>query len=188
VTLQSAGSANQPGAASYIRRDLPEGEPSIHVALDLDVRAADPGATRLATFTSADSSAIAALYLLPDGTLGVRFGESDSLAPVGSLDLSIWNRIEIGISAGPTGGDMTVWVNGQFSGSATTAAVTAEPRSILIGGWATDRTYDLLVDNVAIDRGCLSGCPEAPAPTATTTPEPAQDVPVAPEPGTPVSG
>jgi glucose/arabinose dehydrogenase len=188
VTLQSAGGANQPGAASYIRRDLPEGESTLHVAFDLDARELDPGATRLATFTSADSSAIAALYLLPDGTLGVRFGESDSLAPVGSLDLSIWNRIEIAIATAPTGTDVTVWANGQFSGSATTAAVSAEPRSILIGGWATDRTYDLLVDNVAIDRGCVSECPEAPAPTATTTAEPAQDVPVAPEPGTPVSG
>ena len=162
-----------------------EGETTIHVAFDLNAQAVDPAATRLASFTSADSNAIAALYLLPDGSMGVRFGDAETLAPVGSLDLTIWNRIEVAIDAGPNGGVVTVWANGQFTGSATSAAATAGARSILIGGWATDRTYDLHVDNVAIDRGCVSGCPEAPAPTATNTPEPAQDVPVAPEPGTP---
>ena len=183
--LQSAGSVNQPGAVSYIRRDLADGESSIHVAFDLDVRALDPSATRLATFTSADSSAIAALYVLPDSSMGVRFGDADSLAPVGSLNLSIWNRIEVEISAGNV---VTVWVNGPFAGSASSTSTVVGPRSVLIGGWGTDRTYDLLIDNVAIDRSCVSGCPEGPAPTTTTTPETAPDVPVAPEPGTPVSG
>jgi hypothetical protein len=180
--LQSAGSPNQPGAASYIRRDLADGESSIHVAFDLNVRALDPNATRLTTFTTADSSAIAALYVLPDGSMGVRFGDADSLAPVGSLDLSTWNRIEIRIDAGDA---VTVWVNGQFSGSASSTTAAGDMSSFLIGGWATDRTYNLLIDNVAIDRVCLSGCPEAPAPTAINTPE---MVPVAPKPGTPVSG
>jgi len=94
--------------------------------------------------------------------MGVRFGDADSLVPVGSLDLSIWNRIEVEIAAGNV---VTVWVNGQFAGSASSTSTVVGPRSVLIGGWGTDRTYDLLIDNVAVDRSCVTGCPEAPAPT-----------------------
>jgi len=83
---------------------------------------------------------------------------------------------------------VTVWVNGQYAGSASSTSTVVGPRSVLIGGWGTDRSYDLLIDDIAIDRSCVSGCPEGPATTTTTTPETAPDVPVAPEPGTPVSG
>jgi hypothetical protein len=188
VQLQSTGSAAIPGTQSYLQRGLPAGESNVHLAVDLLPQALDPGATRLGTINGADNAAIAALYLLPDGSLGIRFGDSDALVPAGSIDVAGWNRVEVGVSVASGVASVQVWVNGHFAGSASDASGAVDLRTVILGGWATDRTYDLLIDNVTIDRDCISGCPAAPAPVESSTPVPTPDDVVARDPGTPVSG
>jgi PKD repeat protein len=186
--MRSSGSDMVSGTPSYLQRALPAGETNIHVALDVMPRTLDSGVTRFVTITGADNAATAALYLGPDGLMGIRFGEGDSLIPVGSIHTSNWSRIEVAFAAESGSATVQIWVNGQYAGSATDVAAPTELQTVVLGGWATDRTFDLLIDNVAIDRGCISGCPALPAPVETNTPVPAPGDVIAPDPGTPVSG
>jgi glucose/arabinose dehydrogenase len=186
VRLASIGNDNQPGAASYVRRPLDPAETSVHVAFDVLPIALDPNATRLATITGVNNTPIASLYLLADGTLGVRLADGDSLTTVGALDLTNWSRIEMALSQTTESATIDVWINGSFAGGAQLTGTWSAPQSALLGGWATDRTYDLLIDNLVIDRMCISGCPEGPIdPIPTSTPD---AVAGEPDPATPVSG
>ena len=58
---------------------------------------------------------------------------------------------------------------------------------VILGTWSTERTFELLVDNVAIDRTCTGSCGPAPEPTVEHPVE--EDVPEIQQedPATPVS-
>jgi glucose/arabinose dehydrogenase len=186
LRLQSAGSEIVPGLPSYIQRALPPAESTIHVAFDIQPTLLDPTGTRIATVGTGSGEIVAAAYLMPDGTIGIRFGNGDTLTPIGSIDASRWTRIELAVSLSGDQVTVTTWVDGAPTGTVTMASGATSLGVVALGGWATDRSYSVLIDNVALDRACIASCPAAnPEPTATVaapvvTPAPDQPVEASP--------
>jgi hypothetical protein len=181
LLLASSGDAVTSGQPSFVQREFGVEVPSIYVSFDFKAPVLDQIGMRLATIAGADGSAIAAVYLLPNGALGVRIGGEDTLRVLATIDPLTWNHLELAtrVSAGTT--VVSLWVDGVAAGEVVGDPGGTSARSLALGGWATDRTWQLLIDNVRIDRSCTGSCP-------STAPLEPTSVPGDIAPATPVSG
>jgi hypothetical protein len=181
LRLASSGDAVTAGEPSFVQMDFGADEPSIYVSFDVHAPVLDPNGTRLATIGGVDGSAIAALYLLQDGRIGVRIGAEDNLRVLSTIDALVWNHLEFALSGYGSQSVVALWVNGLHAGEVVVDLASGNARSLALGGWATDRTWQLLIDNLNIDRGCTGNCP---------SPVPADPTVVAGDlaPATPVGG
>ena len=141
LRLASSGDAVTAGEPSFVQMDLGEDEPSIYASFDVNTPVLDPNGTRLATIGGVDGSAIAALYLLQDGGIGVRMGAEDNLRVLTTIDPSVWNHLEFAVSGLEAKTVVTLWVNGQHAGEVVADLASGNARSLALGGWATDRTW-----------------------------------------------
>jgi glucose/arabinose dehydrogenase len=171
LRLQSTGSGTTPGSPSYVQIALPPGELTVHLAFDLRATLLDPGGTRIATFGTAEGSGVAAAYVLPDGTVGIRFGAEESLTPIATIDPATWTRLELSVAISGNQATVTAWVGGNRAGQVIGSTTASAVGTVALGGWATDRTYSVLIDNVGLDRTCVNVCPPASEPAQEPTPE-----------------
>lgn len=170
VTLSAGGSDLTAGQPSYLRR--PVGDvTTLFASADVSIAEIDANGARLLTVVDSDGDPVASIYALGDGTLAVRWAESESVTIVGQAPVGGWFRLETAVSIQPGVAHVTVWIDGAglWSGSAEAGAVTLS--SIIFGGWATDRTYRISIDNVALNATCTGECGEI---VATATPAPTE--------------
>lgn len=178
LILQSDGSTTYPTTASYVRYGTGSIE-SAHIAFDLKINGTDASPLPLVTLASEEGEIVAAVYVLQDGTLVARWAGSDQPQLLGQITLGEWQRVEVGLDASNGAGTLTVWVNGVAKAQATGSV--SPVASVVLGSWATDQSFAVAIDNLAIDQTCIETC------AAPVTPAEATSEPVVEAEGTPGS-
>jgi hypothetical protein len=184
VVLASGGSDLVAGNPSYVQRSLGDNVSTIYASADVRIDSIDANGVRVLTVVDETGSAVASLYALGDGTIALRWADASETAIVTQVNVGAWHRLEAAVTVGDGTAGVSVWVNGSGSWSGSSPANATSLSSIIFGSWTTDRSYQIAVDNVALDVTCTGQCGDI-VPTAT----PAPSEPVnAEEPGTPPAG
>jgi hypothetical protein len=176
--IASNGTSETDGVPSYLQRSLGTGEQSLYIALDVKPAMVADGGVRLVTVTNLNGDVIVSLYLAADGGLAIRWAESETVAPAGQIDPTLWNRIELHVSVDGSTSNASVWINDVSAGSEETVNPSLEIGRLILGSWGTNRTFDLLLDNVRVDRTCGATCPD-PVATEPTEAAPVDEIPPA---------
>ncbi len=187
LSVASGGTEAQPGTASYVQRALGAGETDLYVSFKTRPISVDANGVRIATLTGDDGSAIASIYVLADGTLGLRWTDTSELVVLGSIAVDQWSNIEMRIQLSVGTATATVWINGVFAATSTQTVYPVELSSLILGSWSTNRSFDLLIDDVRVDRTCNGSCPPPPVIEPTVVPTVGEPDPLLADPGTPES-
>ena len=172
--LTATGSAQAAGTPAYLLRQIGPDVTEAFLSADLAILAQDGEAARLMTVYGADGAEIASVFSTGDGNVGITYAETGQTEFVAAVALSDWVAIELHVAVvGDGTAQVDVWVDGALARSDLVATATSRVDAVQIGHRAADRSFDLLVDDVAIDRTCTSSCPLEP---------PVIDEPVAEEP------
>jgi glucose/arabinose dehydrogenase/PKD repeat protein len=184
VVLASSGTDQVAGAPSYIQRPLGDNVTTIYASADVRIDAIDANGARLLTAVDETGAAVASLYALADGTIAIRWADAAEVAVVAQLPVGGWQRIEAAVTVGSGTVSVSIWLDGAGVWSGSAPATATSISTVIFGGWTTDRSYRIAVDNVALDVTCTGQCGEI---VPTATPAPTEPVNTE-EPGTPPAG
>jgi hypothetical protein len=170
VVLAANGNDELAGTPSYLRRSVGDGATTLFVSADVRIGSVDGNGARVVTFVDVAGAPVVSLYLLSDGTVALRWGESTEVSVVGQIATSDWSRIEVGVAVREGAAEASVWLNGVGSWTGSSVTNGASLSSIILGGWSTERSYWIAIDNVALDTGCTGECGGiVPSPTPAPT-------------------
>jgi hypothetical protein len=184
VVLASSGTDQVAGAPSYIQRPLGDNVTTIYASADVRIDAIDANGARLLTAVDETGAAVASLYALADGTIAIRWADAAEVAVVAQLPVGGWQRIEAAVTVVSGTVSVSMWLDGAGVWSGSAPATATSISTVIFGGWTTDRSYRIAVDNVALDVTCTGQCGES---VPTATPAPTESVNTE-EPGTPPAG
>jgi glucose/arabinose dehydrogenase/PKD repeat protein len=172
--LTSSGSTEVAGSPAYLLRRVGPDATELYVSGELALVTQDAQPARLLTAYGPEGVEIASVFTTGDGNVGVTYAATGQTEFVTLISPSTWLAIEMRVAiAGDGSATVEVWVDGVLARSDVVATTAAHVELVQIGHRASDRSFDLLVDDVAIDRTCTRSCPaEAPPDEVPAAEEP----------------
>jgi hypothetical protein len=173
--LTATGSADVVGTSAFLLRQVGPDASEVFLSAEMAMVAQDEQAARLLTVYGPDAAEIVSIFSAGNGNIGVMYAMTGQTEYVAAVPLLDWVTIELHVAiAGDGTARADVWLDGVLVRSDTLATAAARVDAVQVGHRATDRSYDLLVDDVQIDRMCTLSCPTS-APAVET---PNSDQPV----------
>lgn len=177
--LTATGSPGLAGTPAYLLRQVGPDATELYLSADVAIVSHDGQAARLLTAYGPGGVEIASVFSTGEGNIGITYAATGQTEFVSAVALSDWIAIELHVAVAGDGTALVdVWVDSALARSDTVATAVTRVVAIQVGHRGTDRSFELMVDDVAIDRVCTLSClADAPTPT----PEPVVEEPVAVE-------
>ncbi|MGH2531440.1 MAG: DUF7594 domain-containing protein [Thermomicrobiales bacterium] len=181
------GTTSAPGAPAFARQELgPHDE--LFVRLKFKLLRQGDNEVSLVTLRADDSRPILTTFITHEGQIAYRNHATGSVVVLDEFEAPAWHESQVHILRTGEQALIEVWFDGKLMHRSTVAVLPDPIAEVVLGELDARRTYDLLFDDVAIDRACIGWCPfELVTPTATAEIAEPVDLPTAPPPLEPTS-
>ncbi|MEA2596830.1 MAG: hypothetical protein QOF01_3299 [Thermomicrobiales bacterium] len=176
----SAGSPVSPGSPSSALRPIGKAEDDLFVRTRFNLLGAGDNPVTLLALESRNGRPVLSALVTREGKLAFRLARNGAATEFRSITPGEWHDLQLHVRIDGARSLIEVWYDGELLFSDTARVGTTEVASLRLGDDATDRTFEVAFDDLAIDTTCIGSCSDIlaePTPQPTSPPSEPTEVP-----------